>query len=95
MDPTKPYGEACTPSGGLKDADDNDWVNDPDDPTPVINRKSVELINGASFLTLIRQELPVSTAKYANNFGCLFMVLLHRVRDCKGWYRWWFHQEHQ
>jgi hypothetical protein len=76
MDPTKPYGEACTPSGGLKDADDINWVNDPDDPTPVINRKSAELINGASFLTLIsRQELPISTAKYPNDFGCLWCCL--------------------
>jgi hypothetical protein len=42
MDPTKPYGEACTPDGGLKDADEIDWVNDPDDPIsmPASNGKS-------------------------------------------------------
>jgi hypothetical protein len=38
MDPTKPYGEACTPSGGLKDADEIDWVYDPDE-APATNRK--------------------------------------------------------
>jgi hypothetical protein len=31
MDPTKPYGEACTPNGGLKEAHEIEWINDPDD----------------------------------------------------------------
>jgi hypothetical protein len=49
MDPTKPYGEACTPNGGLKEAHEIEWVNDPDDATSVTNRKSAGLINDASF----------------------------------------------
>ena len=39
MDPTKPYGEACTPNGGLKEAHEIEWVNDPDDA--FTSRKSV------------------------------------------------------
>ena len=49
MDPTKPFGEACTPNSGLKEAHEIEWVNDPDDATPVTNRKSMGLIVGASF----------------------------------------------
>ncbi|KAH9025253.1 hypothetical protein EDB84DRAFT_1613857 [Lactarius hengduanensis] len=37
MDPTKPYGEACTPNGGLKEAHEIIWHNDPDDVTPISN----------------------------------------------------------
>ena len=49
MDPTKLFGEACTPNGGLKEAHEIEWVNDPDDATPVTNRKSAGLIIGASY----------------------------------------------
>ena len=49
MDLTKPFEEACTPNGGLKEAHEIEWVNDPDDATPVTNRKSVGLIIGASY----------------------------------------------
>ena len=42
MDPTKPYGEACTPNGGLKEAHEIEWVNDPDDAVTI--RKSAGIL---------------------------------------------------
>jgi hypothetical protein len=42
MDPTKPFGEACTASGGLKEARDIVWVNDPDDDSAISNSKSAD-----------------------------------------------------
>ena len=44
MDPTKPYGEACTPNGGLKEAHEIEWVNDPDDDA-FTSRKSAGYSN--------------------------------------------------
>jgi hypothetical protein len=41
MDPTKQYGDACTPHGGLKEAHEIEWLNDLDDVTSVTNSKSV------------------------------------------------------
>ncbi|KAF8266309.1 hypothetical protein EI94DRAFT_1701848 [Lactarius quietus] len=35
MDPTKPHGDVCTPSGSLKEADDIVWFNDPDDASAI------------------------------------------------------------
>ncbi|KAN0130476.1 Ribonuclease H-like domain containing protein [Lactarius tabidus] len=40
MDPMKPYGEACTPDGGLKEAHEIKWANDPDDASEISNCKS-------------------------------------------------------
>jgi len=48
MDPTKPIGEACNADGGLKEAHEIEWLHDPDDATPITNRKSAGLINDAS-----------------------------------------------
>ncbi|KAH9017241.1 hypothetical protein EDB84DRAFT_1566930 [Lactarius hengduanensis] len=31
MDPSKPFGDACTPNGGLKEAHEMEWPHDPDD----------------------------------------------------------------
>jgi hypothetical protein len=42
MDPMKPYGEACTPDGGLKEAHEIKWANDPDDASEISNRKSAD-----------------------------------------------------
>jgi hypothetical protein len=62
MDPTKPHGEACTLDGGLKEAHEIDWVNDPDDLTPMTNRKRAGMSIALLILTLIRWECPVSAA---------------------------------
>jgi hypothetical protein len=47
MDPTKPYREACTADGHLKDAHEIEWVNDPDDAVPT-TRTSAVLIKKCS-----------------------------------------------
>jgi hypothetical protein len=47
MDTTKPYGEACTPDGGLKEAHEIEWFHDPDDKCPMTNHKSA--VNQRSF----------------------------------------------
>ena len=41
MDTSKPYGEVCTADGGLKEAHDIEWVNDPDDDCAMTNSKSM------------------------------------------------------
>lgn len=57
MDPTKPYREACTPNGGLKEAHEIKWVNDPDDAST--SHKSMGYKNKQLLiLTFIRQEHP-------------------------------------
>ncbi|KAN0138441.1 Ribonuclease H-like domain containing protein [Lactarius tabidus] len=40
MDTLKPFRDACTPNGRLKDADEIKWVNDPDDDCDMMNHKS-------------------------------------------------------
>jgi hypothetical protein len=40
MDTTKPQGDACTPDGGLKEAHEIKWVNDPDDDCEMTNHKT-------------------------------------------------------
>ena len=40
MDTSKPYEEACTANGELKEAHDIEWVNDPDDDCAMTNSKS-------------------------------------------------------
>jgi hypothetical protein len=62
MDTSKPFGDACTPNGGLKDADEIKWVNDPDDDCDMMNHKSAGNKRSSWVLTLIRQEFPTSTA---------------------------------
>jgi hypothetical protein len=61
-DTSKPFGDACTPNGGLKDADEIKWVNDPDDDCDMMNCKSAGNKRSSWVLTLIRQEFPTSTA---------------------------------
>jgi hypothetical protein len=47
MDPTKPYGEACTADGRLKDAHEIEWVNDPDDAVPTTRTSAVLIKKGS------------------------------------------------
>ena len=37
------YGEARTPNGGLKEAHEIVWYNDPDDELPITNGKSTSI----------------------------------------------------
>ena len=41
MDPTKPQGEACTSNGGLKEAHEIAWFNDPDDDSAMTGKSMV------------------------------------------------------
>jgi hypothetical protein len=62
MDTSKPFRDACTPNGGLKDADEIKWVNDPNDDCDMMNHKSTGNKRSSWVLTLIRQEFPTSMA---------------------------------
>jgi hypothetical protein len=61
MDTTKPYGDACTPNSGLKEAHEITWVNDPDDDCSMPNGESAVIIKEVQILTLIRKDLPALT----------------------------------
>jgi hypothetical protein len=58
MDPTKPPGEACTPDGHLKEADEINWVHDPDDVPMTTCKSTVVAKKKLMVPTLIRQEHP-------------------------------------
>jgi hypothetical protein len=60
MDTTKPFGDACTPEGGLKEANQIAWINGPDDDCATTISKSAAIIRDVWVLTFIRQELPAS-----------------------------------
>ena len=60
MDPMKPFEDACTPEGQLKEADQIAWINDPDEDCATTISKSLAIIKDVWDLTLIRQELPAS-----------------------------------
>ena len=40
--PNKLPGDACTPNGGLKEAHEISWVNDPDNDDTAMTTKSME-----------------------------------------------------
>ena len=50
MDPTKPQGEACTSNGGLKEADEIAWFNDPDDESAMMGKSTVNRRIVSSYL---------------------------------------------
>src|ERR1700761_437661 len=83
----KPFGEVCTANGGLKEAHDIEWVNDPDDDCAMTNSKSAG--NKQSFInfTMIRQELTTSVV-HPNYFGCIWC---HHTRPelCQCQWHWW------
>jgi hypothetical protein len=92
MDPTKPHGEACTPNGGLKEAHEISWVNDPDDDPDddaAMTRKSAVNQSLLKKLTLIRQELPAMSVWYPNHFECVWGH--HMGSEYRGQSQWRSH----